>query len=213
MSLASKPCCPMLEQKTSSYQKIGNEGYHTFGRRRPRRQAQLRAPYGTIHRMLKQHLEGHCSPVQQKICCDIRAKCALTLSVWLLAAVIVSWLLGWCKPHRKRPQVDQSMKCPICFSLLYRPVTLPCGHTACESCCAAWFHKSDLAIEERVCFSGCGTRHGCLLPNVTLHIVEQLEQHYPVEYAQRGTEASVVKYNDLIKLYRAKRPLLETCKS
>jgi RING-type zinc-finger len=161
--------------------------------------------------MLVQHLEGSYSPVQPQFCCDIRAKCTTAICMWLVATFIVCWVLRWFKRHRERLRSTHDMRCTICLSLLYRPVTLLCGHTACESCCAAWFHQSDLPVEERVCFSGCGARHGCLLPNVTLYMVEQLEQQYPQEYAQRRTDPAIAKYNDLIKRYRAMSQPLTHC--
>eukprot|EP00953_Heterococcus_sp_UTEX-ZZ885_P034114 17696-Heterococcus_DN1.PRE.1 len=139
----------------------------------PRRRAQLQGSYDTIHHMLAQHLEGSKSRIQQQLYC-VRTKCATPLCVWLMATIIMCWFLRWNKRYRERQ----------------RP-----AH--------AWFHQSDMLVEERVCFSGCGARHGCLLPNVTLYIVEQLEQQYPQEYAQRGTDPAIAKYNDLIKRYRA----------
>jgi Zinc finger, C3HC4 type (RING finger) len=126
----------------------------------PRRTAQLQGSYDTIHHMLAQHLEGSKSRIQQQLSC-VRTKCATPLCVWLMATIFMCWFLRWNKRYRERQRPAHGMRCPICFSLLYRPVTLLCGHTACESCCAAWFHQSDLPVEERVCFSGCGARHGC----------------------------------------------------
>ena len=30
--------------------------------------------------------------------------------------------------------VDEEFQCAICWQLMYKPVTTPCGHTFCKKC-------------------------------------------------------------------------------
>ncbi|CAM9963200.1 unnamed protein product, partial [Phaeothamnion confervicola] len=56
-------------------------------------------------------------------------------------------------------QPDDEFKCPICWEMLARPVTLMCGHTACEVCVAQHF-KTQIHRAAAGPFGGGGAAAG-----------------------------------------------------
>ncbi|XP_022086190.1 LON peptidase N-terminal domain and RING finger protein 3-like [Acanthaster planci] len=108
-----------------------------------------------------------------------------------------------------REQPVDLLSCPACQALLYEPVTLPCGHTACRDCL---LHSA----EARTC-TKCKVKHPQLVAGHTLRVNVVLggllEKYFPQEtkarqlrvegnklYAKGKLQDAVQKYSDATKL-------------
>ncbi|CAM9903493.1 unnamed protein product, partial [Chrysoparadoxa australica] len=89
--------------------------------------------------------------------------------------------------------------CPICWELLSRPVTLMCGHTACEACVALHFKSRTEGAGGRnapiTCPAGCQRDLVPALPEVNTLLSTQLIQCFPEESRAR---AAAVKGNQTV---------------
>lgn len=85
------------------------------------------------------------------------------------------------------PKIDDFI-CPCCRELLYRAVTIACGHTCCESCLAQWFQTNDDFTEQIHgfrCPAGCQTRIPRVLPEPNVILQELLTRHFGRQLMER----------------------------
>jgi hypothetical protein len=83
--------------------------------------------------------------------------------------------------------------CPICLSLLVRPVTLECGHSLCESCIAtllqtSYTMKQQLAAPCPVLGLSCPCGPVLRIPRVNTLLHNDLQARYPSHYKERMRE-------------------------
>ncbi|CAM9923702.1 unnamed protein product [Pylaiella littoralis] len=87
-------------------------------------------------------------------------------------------------------------QCNICWELLARPVTLACGHTACESCMAKYLRAQaqaqaqigNLRANRISCPAGCQRMIPLVLPEVTTMVQKLLTRGFPRAYRERLEE-------------------------
>jgi hypothetical protein len=87
----------------------------------------------------------------------------------------------------------EDFTCPICWELLSGPVTLLCGHTACESCVAQYFKAQQDQGNAQItcpCPAGCQRRLPVVLPGVNTCIAGLLQQHFGADAVQERKQAT-----------------------
>merc|ERR1719440_1808923 len=73
-------------------------------------------------------------------------------------------------------------ECPICSSLLYKPLAIPCGHAFCEECLRRSLdHTSACPLCREVCYLPPEAK-----PNLLLTAL--IRKLYPQEYEERAAE-------------------------
>ncbi|KAH9839878.1 uncharacterized protein C8Q71DRAFT_744626 [Rhodofomes roseus] len=107
-------------------------------------------------------------------------------------------------PHAEPSQSEKVAEddlCPICHLLLYKPVTTPCKHSACQSCMARW---ADISVSSEMVILPISTSSGDPAPpsdevkcpmcrTLTTTILdatkdEDLRTRYPQTYLDRAEE-------------------------
>ena len=94
-------------------------------------------------------------------------------------------------PARPSSPTQEGLACPVCLEVLYNPVTLQCGHSACRHCFVQHLESiSDRTIVQNggaVCPSArCPIPFAVPQPNRTLQQV--IEAGYPLRVAARRAE-------------------------
>lgn len=92
----------------------------------------------------------------------------------------------------KNTEIDELFQCPICFSLLYEPVTAACGHTCCKVCMVQWLRASSSPR----CAAGCSTPLSRVMPGVNVLLKSRLQAQFPKQTAARKIELERLALGD-----------------
>ncbi|XP_037421124.1 LON peptidase N-terminal domain and RING finger protein 1-like [Triticum dicoccoides] len=98
------------------------------------------------------------------------------------------------------PRLDRTddFECTLCFKLLFKPVTTPCGHTFCRSCLhQAMDHGNKCPMCRTVLFIGPKTYP------ISVTLSNIIQKNFPEEYAERRSEHENMTYAgiDLMPLF------------
>jgi len=84
-------------------------------------------------------------------------------------------------------KIMDDLVCPVCFELLYDPLTLTCGHSLCCPCLADWY----LASRVKNCPECRQNWYGT--PKVNIKLRDITEELYPDQAAARSQELQTHK--------------------
>ncbi|CAM9809847.1 unnamed protein product, partial [Ectocarpus sp. 12 AP-2014] len=104
--------------------------------------------------------------------------------------------VGFVAAPRAEGLTGDDFQCNICWEMLARPVTLACGHTACESCMAKYLRAQaqaqaqigNLRANRISCPAGCQRMIPLVLPEVTTMVQKLLTRGFPSAYRERLQE-------------------------
>lgn len=97
--------------------------------------------------------------------------------------------------------------CPLCLSLLVRPVTLECGSSLCESCAAQALHHA-WAIDGKRTAPCPVLGRRCIpltrLPRLNVLLHNNLLELYPQQYQARMSEVSASPHSEVVAAVQAR---------
>ena len=88
------------------------------------------------------------------------------------------------KPAQDPAQVEEEFQCAICWQLMYKPVTTPCGHTFCKQC------LEQALSQKRQCILCQEKIYESSMANLQVNVVVQniIEKKYPHMSERRQKE-------------------------
>ena len=105
------------------------------------------------------------------------------------------------RPDSRGSSPPSTYTCPLCLSLLVKPVTLECGSSLCESCVAQALHHA-WAVEGRRTAPCPVLGRSCIplarLPRLNALLHNELLETFPQRYQERLTEVETPAIKDLV---------------
>lgn len=89
-------------------------------------------------------------------------------------------------PQNQEPEIEEHLECSVCQDVLFKPVTIACGHSFCKECCG-----KSLKINPQcpLCRTPCFVQENGLKENVTLKSI--VETKYPEQTKRRQNKQSI----------------------
>lgn len=94
--------------------------------------------------------------------------------------------------HNPEPSLDSELECIICNDILYKPVTISCGHTFCKDCLSQFLQTKPICP---LCRSPTFLQTSALSENITLRNL--IESKYPEKTQQRREETAKKSSSEL----------------
>lgn len=82
-------------------------------------------------------------------------------------------------------EVEKALECSTCMGLMFDPVTLPCGHSFCESCLVAWMRTG-----QRLCPLCRFPVPPAQQPRTSYALAQLCRRLFPKEYGRREQEVA-----------------------
>ena len=108
------------------------------------------------------------------------------------------------EPAGQDQEISEEFQCAICWQLMYKPVTTPCGHTFCKECLeSALAHRRECTLCKTKIF-----QQSYANLQVNFMVQSMIEKKYPHIIAKRESE-----FNELQAKREEERRQLEERKN